>query len=444
MLIIEDIFSSGFSSWLKSELFSDITIILENTPFKLHKLILAYQSTFFQQIFQKNKNITEFKLELLDHENIFPNILEFIYSGKIEINVQTGIPILEFADKLGIERLRNKAAAYVRRNTTRETVNKVLAQASKHNLQDIVDKCIFLIAKNFWLLKDNDFTWIEFPLFLQLMSHEQLAVKEEISVYTVICKYVSSHEKDLSQEQIYSLMQTIRFPFLTLEQLNQAKNNLSVPKDLLIEGLMLRLRELESPRKISKENESNIRFQPRPPCGFHFEYQKDFDTNGIIYYIGTFGKKKTFANPAKDSQSQFKIYASSIEKGDPLDLTSRSTPQFWTRDIPSSWVIFDFGENRTVTLNYYTLMHGGNYRADTLRNWDIQGSNDKQSWKVLRQHRNDDSLDGKFATCSWRITQNLDKDFRYIRLLQTGYNSTHHNFLVLAGVEFYGELFELN
>ncbi len=32
----------------------------------------------------------------------------------------------------------------------------------------------------------------------------------------------------------------------------------------------------------------------------------------------------------------------------------------------------DFGKNKTVTPTHYTLRHGGNYRADSLRTWDLQ------------------------------------------------------------------------
>jgi len=37
-----------------------------------------------------------------------------------------------------------------------------------------------------------------------------------------------------------------------------------------------------------------------------------------------------------------------------------------------------------VIPNYYTLRHGGNYRADSLRNWDFQGSLDAKTWMNLR------------------------------------------------------------
>lgn len=89
----------------------------------------------------------------------------------------------------------------------------------------------------------------------------------------------------------------------------------------------------------------------------------------------------------------------------------------------------------------YTLRHGGNYRADSLRNWDFQGSCNGNDWTLLRRHTNDCSLDAPFATNTWSIE--TDKAYRFFRILQTGHNSANHNFLVVSGIELYGDLYEL-
>ncbi|KAJ5070781.1 hypothetical protein M0811_01762 [Anaeramoeba ignava] len=419
-----------------------------NNTYTVISLIIKRTKTNSSKYFKKmllsemkEKHEKRIEVKFSDPANVFPSVVRFMYDGHAEITQETAIPILAMADQFIIPELKQTASIFIKQHTTKNNVLDVLAKSIEYHADDVTSKCIYLIAKNFCFLDQSNFNWMPYEIFLKLISHDHLGVKSESTVYYTICQYIKNHP-NINEEEAKILMVSVHYPYLNYEDFEHARQNPYTPKDIIIESLVKRIDILQN-NLIPLEDEIK-QFQPRPLCGISFDYQSDFDTNGIIFYIGSRSLTNTFSNPARDETIGFHIFTSSIEKGDPLDLTSRSTPQFWTRDIPSSWVIFDFGENRTVTLNYYTLMHGGNYRADTLRNWDIQGSNDKQSWKVLRQHRNDDSLDGKFATCSWRITQNLDKDFRYIRLLQTGYNSTHHNFLVLAGVEFYGELFELN
>jgi hypothetical protein len=53
------------------------------------------------------------------------------------------------------------------------------------------------------------------------------------------------------------------------------------------------------------------------------------------------------------------------------------------QDVPASWFMIDLGPGRSVIPTFYTLRHGGNYRADSLRNWDFQGSANKRNSVVL-------------------------------------------------------------
>ena len=109
-------------------------------------------------------------------------------------------------------------------------------------------------------------------------------------------------------------------------------------------------------------------------------------------------------------------------------------------DVPSSWFALDLGDGRSVIPTSYTLRHGANYRADALRNWDFQGSIDGVTWTMLRRHKNDASLNSGFATRTWPVP-NQAQAYRYFRILQTGHNSSNHNFLLLSGIELHGELF---
>lgn len=67
------------------------------------------------------------------------------------------------------------------------------------------------------------------------------------------------------------------------------------------------------------------------------------------------------------------VSASSIEKGDYRELAGLAPTELWTKDVPASWFMIDLGPGRSVIPTFYTLRHGGNYRADSLRNWDFQG-----------------------------------------------------------------------
>ena len=73
---------------------------------------------------------------------------------------------------------------------------------------------------------------------------------------------------------------------------------------------------------------------------------------------------------------------------------------------------------------------------------DLLGSNEGKEWVLLRRHTADNSLRQAFQACTWEIL-NCQQSFRYFRVIQTGHNSSRHNFLALGGFELYGELFDL-
>jgi E3 ubiquitin-protein ligase HECTD1 len=210
-----------------------------------------------------------------------------------------------------------------------------------------------------------------------------------------------------------------------------------LPKELFSEALMMRLAVYESPQKAKT---GIVRFQKRAAYGQIFEYSSDFDEKGVLYWIGTKRGTARWRNPCLVN-SGISVTASSTEKGDPINLVGRKPTELWTMDVPSSWFCVDLGSTRSLLLTHYTLRHGGNSKKDSLRNWVLQASDDGINWKVLSRHRDEKDLDSNFATCSWPVMSS-SVPFRFFRILQTGHNSSNHNFLSLSGIELYGELYD--
>lgn len=158
---------------------------------------------------------------------------------------------------------------------------------------------------------------------------------------------------------------------------------------------------------------------------------------GVLGWIATNSYREAWRNP--HVAGRVKVHSSSLAKGSRSTLVDKVPSEAWTADIPSSWISIDLGPYRRLTLNYYTLRHGLNFKADALRTWDLQGSNDGINWKTIKRHTNDRSLHGQFVVASWPVP-NCTEGYRFFRVLQTGHNSSNHNFLALSGFEFYGWL----
>jgi len=293
---------------------------------------------------------------------------------------------------------------------------------------------------------------------LKLLKHPMLVVKDEYALYELVCQYIKDHP-GIEESQISEMMGCIRYLWMSIDQLYQVEDNNSVPRYLLIEAFMERLRRIEG-NQTSPKHEDNPRLLPRPPQSFTYEHPPISSANegeplphGIMYHVATNRGTETWHNPS--ISGRITVLASSIERGVTHDLVGLASSDLWTKDIPSSWFTLDLGPNRTVVPTAYTLRHGMNFKADSLRTWELQGSSNGENWVCLRRHTNDTSLNSRYALTTWKIQNNSglgstsnpslspkQTAFRYFRILQSGRNSNNRNFLVLCGFEIYGELFE--
>ncbi|PRP81393.1 hypothetical protein PROFUN_11014 [Planoprotostelium fungivorum] len=472
------VFSRGFQTYLSSSTFSDVVIrvsnrdvgslrrssfTMENDPnsthvsyreYKAHRIVLAHSSEFFDRLLTSQFRESSQKLIDLrypDPEGSFSVLLKFMYGGILPGLLATTnvVHVMAMADHYLVHELVEICREYILRNVNKNNaLMQILMMADDCRLADVVEHTSNILSKNFQFIDDPDFSCLRYEVFYDILHHPYLAVRDERELYEAILRYAKKNK--LSTEHINNLLEAVRFRWMTYEQLEKCKAEAVVPQYLLLEAIMARLKVFEcapghSLSAVPDISESLcVRLRRRISC-ITFEYDHDFDDRGIIHYL-------TCGNRWNHSGSRdITVTASSTEMGRASDLLSRTPTELWTKDIPASWFSIDFGLNRGVSPTHYTLRHGGNYRADSLRTWDLQGSKDGKIWVVLRRHNHDTSLVDKFATSTWTI----DRDdtpvetvgmphhaYRFFRILQTARNSSNHNFLVLSGIELYGDLFE--
>ncbi|CAM1299094.1 HECTD1 (predicted) [Pycnogonum litorale] len=174
-----------------------------------------------------------------------------------------------------------------------------------------------------------------------------------------------------------------------------------------------------------------------------FKHQRDFDENGLIYWLGTNGKTTMeWVNPA-----QYGLIVVSSSEGRNLpygrleDVLSRDVAALncHTNDDKRAWFAIDLGV--WIIPNCYTLRHARGYGRSALRNWLFQVSKDGINWTTLYSHIDDCSLNEPGSTASWPVEPSSDEvvGWRHIRIHQTGKNASGQtHYLSLSGFEVYG------
>lgn len=176
---------------------------------------------------------------------------------------------------------------------------------------------------------------------------------------------------------------------------------------------------------------------------FHHSY--DFDMNGILYYLGTNqGANKQWVNPAITG-AVIASASSLAEKPPSLPASAicgRELGRCVSMAKPLQSFQVDF-KDKKVCVTDYTIKHYNSWDTEALRNWRFEASNDGINWTLLKEHLNDQALNAKGATFTWKIDNPAQKGFfSLFRIFQTGRNSNNHYYLACSGLEFYGVLSE--
>lgn len=175
--------------------------------------------------------------------------------------------------------------------------------------------------------------------------------------------------------------------------------------------------------------------------GKKFNYVRDMDTNGVLYYLGTTKHTRPWSNPMTANLVKVTSSKLHIDSAPRTAVVGRQALRCVTENKPNQYFIINL-KTMVVRPTHYTLRHYSTWDSEALRNWRFAGSTDgvASNWDTLMEHKNDTALYGKGSSHTWTIpAQNAKTHYRFFCIIQTGRNSNNNNYLALSGFELYGD-----
>jgi len=245
-------------------------------------------------------------------------------------------------------------------------------------------------------------------------------------------------------------MEHIRFPTIPAKDLILVVQ----PTGFIDREMYLKALEYQICPELERFDKSLSMFQLRlPSLKRTFTYQSDFDTNGILYWLGTHEGTKPYENPSKIGKVVLKSCEWILPDIHPIVDWNKNEQSYSKVHEKEPWVEIHFTKYRIIP-SYYTL------RADlnssngyTFRNWVFEGScNGGNTWVTLRTHIDDKSMAVRpFASSSWDIdkTKSPNFGFQALRIRRTGPNGRTEisknasgadtSYMTMQGLEIYGD-----
>lgn len=112
---------------------------------------------------------------------------------------------------------------------------------------------------------------------------------------------------------------------------------------------------------------------------------------------------------------------------------------FETDNAKNSWIMLDFMDAK-VRPTHYTIKCITS-SLNNPKSWCIEGSNSNKEneWVILDKQDNIDIFNEDKLSYTFKINSN-DKFYKYLRIRQTGFNTSFNYKLALSSVEFFGEV----
>jgi hypothetical protein len=164
-------------------------------------------------------------------------------------------------------------------------------------------------------------------------------------------------------------------------------------------------------------------------------YVSDGDTNGLIYYLGTF-LTGSFVTPTNNGVVMAAVPPGG--SGTPNTLIDRTTNQYSTNGSGSNeYFKIDIGVGRTLLASKFSFK----YRNDTATfcptAWTWEGSNDNSSWTTLATVTGETPAISKWVSTTPSV---MTTAYRYFRIKQTGNNNNGSSHMSGDEIELYGTL----
>ena len=213
----------------------DITLVANGgKEFKAHRNLLSAASPFFEKLLQsemKEKEEGVIRFEDIS-ELILADILEFIYTGSVEINETNATDLIIAAEYLLIEGLKTKSGRYLeQQQMTSSNCISTLNFAEKYRCEELVINSTKFMLENFASVAESEeFLSLKAEELETWISNDEIRLSAEEDVLKIILNWIE-HDKSKRKDKFKKLFGQVRLVLLSRDSLLTLVTHELVRKD---------------------------------------------------------------------------------------------------------------------------------------------------------------------------------------------------------------------
>ena len=399
---------------LFNNLEKDFSFIVNHKIYKSNSIV----ANILSPNISKNTSMPYYKIQT-EFDGDFNQIIEYGKMKTITINDENRDYFINIMKKLGNMNEITRFCKELQGDITFENI--IQRTQTKINLNINFDKEIAFISSNFHDL------YTKFPkkilsfnvsIIEKILSSDNLKIFNEDELLDIVLKLYNK------SKEYSSLFSYVLFLNVSDASIQRFKENFDINdiNQSIWNSVFCRLEQNISEESMKAYRKSHKEFLNYRYCAKKHER--------IFEYLS----ERYHGNP--QTQNIILITSSSIYQGKVENIIDQKEgTYFGTSDKADSWIQFDFKE-RLVCIESYTLK---SCLGSHLMNWVLEVSNDGRDFDEIDQHKNCSLLCGQLKAESFNVLCKAPQ--RFVRLRQTGPNSSNNLRLWINSIEFSGYLY---
>ena len=226
----------------KQDYLCDVTLVTnDNSDFKAHRNVLSAASPFFCKLLESD--MKENREGIIRFEeisgSIMEDVLEFIYTGTVEITQTNAEELIVAGNYLIIPSLKTASGRFLETEMSNCNCISTFYLAEKYDCVELIHNSRKFIHENFASVGEMDeFLSLEAKEAAVWISSDEIAVKAEADVFKIILKWVE-HGKTERKAVFDELFRHVRLSFLSRDFLEDVVTNELVRENLACVKLVM-------------------------------------------------------------------------------------------------------------------------------------------------------------------------------------------------------------
>uniref|UniRef100_A0A336MRY9 Kelch-like protein diablo n=1 Tax=Culicoides sonorensis TaxID=179676 RepID=A0A336MRY9_CULSO len=276
--------------------FCDVEIVAGKSVFKAHRVVLSSASSYFEAMFRPELGLSEGTQKTVTLHSIDPHILkqliDFIYTGKVEIDQKNVQELLAAADMLQIVEVVDGCCEFLVRELHPSNALGILRFAETHSCDSLIKSAQTFVNSHFpEVALEQELLDIDSNLLIRLIASEALRVDSECQVFNAALRWIK-HDIINRRRYVFDILANVRLPLVNMRFIDGAIDDChdvslqvalkSIKKDLTSgRGMLVPVRV--SPRVCAKKSIYIIGGSRREPSNLQ-SWKTDCIFESVIKY----------------------------------------------------------------------------------------------------------------------------------------------------------------